>query len=274
MRPSRVQARSWFGTLNNYTDQELAEVREFQNRCEYLAIGFHVGEKSHIPHIHVLVQFKNARGWPKVSNRFHWEIRRGNVIQAVNYLNKESRLEEYGQRPIDRKSRAEEWAEFVQSIHQGTVDKDSILYARYSTYAERRMAELKPRSIYQGDLKDKNLWIVGPAGCGKSRMVHLAFTPDQIHFKIMNKWWDGYHGQRCVLLEDVDPEQCRRSAHFFKVWCDRYPFTGEIKNAITQINPADYHLVVTSNYTIEECFYSNDVAAILRRFEVIQFSSG
>lgn len=34
----------------------------------------------------------------------------------------------------------------------------------------------------------------------------------------------------------------------------------------------DYHLVVTSNYPIEECFEGVDAEAIAARFEVLKFN--
>ena len=54
-----------------------------------------------------------------------------------------------------------------------------------------------------------------------------------------------------------------------KVWADRYPFPGEIKGGrIEGIRPLK--VIVTSNYTPEECFpNSNDLEPILRRFKVV-----
>ena len=56
-----------------------------------------------------------------------------------------------------------------------------------------------------------------------------------------------------------------------KIWADRYTFTGEIKGAHSVIAPS-YNLIVTSNYSIRECFSSiEDVEAIQRRFTEIYF---
>lgn len=267
----RQQSRSWFGTLNNYTPEELNAVREFRASCVYLAIGFHVGEKSHLQHIHIFVQFKNPRGWPKLSPRIHWEKRRGKVEEAINYLNKENRLEEFGVRPQDRKDIDEQWADFVESIHTNTVDKDSKMYARYEGYAKRRLAELKPKRDFDGELRSKNLWIYGPPGVGKSRMVRQTFCSSQIYHKQINKWWDAYQDEQCVLIEDIDPRQCEYLAHHMKVWADRYSFGGEVKNGRMQINPL-YNLVVTSQYSIEECFPGRDNEAVRRRFDTLELN--
>lgn len=267
MAAKRVQSRSWFGTLNNYNDAELIELRCFD--CVYKAIGFHVGQKSKLPHLHCVVQFKNPRGFPKLSKRWHWESRKGDIKQAIDYLNKDNKLEEYGDRPPEKKDLADEWADFVSSIHKGQVDQDSMMFARYRSYTLHRLADLRPRKDYEGELRAKNVWIWGPPGVGKSRMVRQTFRPDQIYTKFLNKWWDNFKDERCVLIEDADPKQCSMLAHYFKVWSDRYSFGAEIKNGRIQINPCDFHLVVTSNYSIYQCFDELDIGPLLRRFDVI-----
>lgn len=267
MAPKRQQSRSWFGTLNNYTQEELLELRTFD--CEYHAIGFHVGEKSKLPHLHCVVQFKNPRGFPKLSKRWHWEPRKGDITQALNYLNKDHKLEEYGDKPPEKRSPEDEWKDYVSLIHKGQVDQDSKLFARYRSYTLHRLADLRPRRDYEGELSAKNVWIWGPPGVGKSRMVRQTFRPDQIYTKFLNKWWDNYRNEPCVLIEDADPNQCAMLAHYFKIWSDRYSFGAEVKNGRVQVNPCDFYLVVTSNYFLSECFEERDQGPLLRRFDII-----
>ena len=59
------------GTLNNYTVQELEQLRTHE--CRYMALGFHVGLKSHLPHVHILIEYKNAKVRPIFNKRIHWE---------------------------------------------------------------------------------------------------------------------------------------------------------------------------------------------------------
>lgn len=103
-------------------------------------------------------------------------------------------------------------------------------------------------------------------------MVRETFDSSQIYTKYLNKWWDAYEGEPCVLIEDADPTQCKYLAHHFKVWCDRYSFAAEQKNGRIQINPGDFHFVVTSNYSIDECFEGVDHEAIKERFDELKFN--
>ena len=84
-----------------------------------------------------------------------------------------------------------------------------------------------------------------------------------------NKWWCNYTGQDTVVIEEADPKNMEHLADRLKVWADRYPFPGEIKGGrIEGIRPLK--VIVTSNYTPEECFpNSNDLEPILRRFKVV-----
>lgn len=264
------KSRSWIGCLNNYTVLELDQLKAVP--CVYCALGFHVGAKSELPHVHIDMEFKNQVHRPKFNPRIHWEPRRGNIEQALAYLNKEDKLEERGVRPRmpQRGGKDQVWASFIDSIHAGEVDKDSIMYARFSSYADRRVSELNASKTFDGELPSKNLWICGVTGCGKSRLAHEY--SESKYLKNMNKWWDGYSRQKVVLIEDVDPDcfKIPQTVSNFKKWADRYPFEAEIKGGCVKVNAADYELVVTSQYKIRDCFSKTDADAVLRRFDVLK----
>lgn len=122
----------------------------------------------------------------------------------------------------------------------------------------------KNPEVIQGPLK--HFWIYGPAGCGKTSWVWEA-KPEDLYVKNANKWWDGYKNQNIVLIDDWDPSH-KVLAHHLKQWADRYPFLGEMKGAGRLMRPA--HIIITSNYSIEECFEGPDVDAMKRRFTMIK----
>lgn len=115
----------------------------------------------------------------------------------------------------------------------------------------------------------KNIWIFGPPGCGKSMWAHQQAAQDEIYIKNVNKWWDGYiDGEvKLVIIEDFPVDDKAWLINILKIWSDRYPFTAEVKGSSIQIDPGTYIMIITSNYSIEQCFANQeDQDAIKRRF--------
>lgn len=82
------------------------------------------------------------------------------------------------------------------------------------------------------------LW--GPTGCGKSRLVHSSFP--RAYRKPKAKWWDGYHTQDTVILDDfyswISYDELLRVL-------DWYPLMVEFKNNYVRIFANTF--VFTSN---------------------------
>lgn len=95
----------------------------------------------------------------------------------------------------------------------------------------------------------KGIWYVGKSGCGKSSTARREF-PDS-YMKLANKWWDGYKGQKTVILDDLDKSH-EKLAYHLKIWGDHYGCTLEIKGGAVASNFEK--IIVTSQYYPDDIF--------------------
>lgn len=278
--PSLAQAnkksRCWVFTLNNYTQDDLERILSLPStttNVKYVCYGQEVGE-SGTPHLQGYIQFKNECRHSSVANllqRAYVAIRQGSLAQAVAYCQKEGNFHEAGELRIPKKEN--KWSDIVDLAEQGKLDviKDEypLIYLMHKPKLESLMSpNLEP---FQDDPKNHFEWWYGPTGTGKSRTVWEEYP--EHYDKQMNKWWDGYLYDNTVVIEEADPKKCEHMAYFFKRWCDHYPFRAEIKNGhLNNIRPNK--IIVTSNYTIKECFPNQqDWEPLMRRFKVVRFDS-
>lgn len=85
----------------------------------------------------------------------------------------------------------------------------------------------------------------GEPGTGKTTFARTEY-PGSLYIKPQSKWWDGYSGQKTVVLDDLDSD-CL--GHYLKIWGDKWAATGEVKGGTV---PLKYdRFIVTSNYSIE-----------------------
>lgn len=268
-----LQARQFHIVANEKVLPELQKVIDLINTKPVRYLLCRIGKnKKGNDHAHIYACFlRPVRLSSKSTHGCHIAKCRGTPEQNITYIKSHHPTEvcELGKPPEGNENIGETFDSFVENLKKGIVDKYSKMYARFEGYANRRLAEMKPRTVYNGDLKAKNLWMWGPQRTGKSYWAD-NFLPKpkyEVYDKSPNKWWDGYCDEKIVLLEDFDPEQCQYIAHYVKKWADRKPITGAIKGGSMRICPANFHLIVTSNYSIDQCFNEKDAAAIKERFE-------
>ena len=128
---------------------------------------------------------------------------------------------------------------------------------------------LLSRSDIDGELE--NLWYVGPPGTGKSLCAREKFP--EHYLKALNHWWDGYAGESTVIIDEWELTSGKFLGHHLKIWADRYAFKMEVKGS-TLPPQRPKRIIITSNYTIEECFGADPTltAAVRRRFRVVDFA--
>lgn len=101
----------------------------------------------------------------------------------------------------------------------------------------------------------RGIWLYGPPGTGKSRAgntIAQKLYKEDAYIKPQSKWWDGYTGQKVVMLDDLDFLGGQTLGHYIKRWADRHAVTGEIKGST--INCQHDIFIITSNYTIQQLY--------------------
>lgn len=268
--PSTPQrSRGWCFTLNNYQPEDINQLGVIE--CQYLVYGREVAPTTGTPHLQGYVHFPSEKTLRRVKSilgpRYHLEARLGSIEQAIQYCKKDGDFLERG-KVLARQAAKDVWGDVLDLAEAGDLTTIKEEYPRhYLIYFKTLMSIRAFNSTpLEGELEHE--WWFGPTGTGKSRMIWEKYPH---HYqKSVNKWWDGYFGQEVVAIEEWEPKnECTASK--LKIWADRYPFPGEIKGGtLEKIRPKK--IIVTSNYTIRECFPNpQDHEPLLRRFKVLHF---
>lgn len=265
------QSRCWMFTQNNYTrdDEDVLMKAE----CKYMLYGYEVGEQG-TPHLQGYVVFecnKRMSAVKQILPRAHWEIRRGTHEQASEYCKKDGHFIEKGEPPMSKRQQGDNeiarWDAARESAKLGKFDDiPSDIYFRYTTNAHKihALAQVVPASQSFLDF----YWFYGATGTGKSKRARDE-NPGY-YVKQTNKWWDGYTDQPCVIIEEWSPEM-KMLGNYLKQWCDHHPFSAEIKGGTKCIRPPK--IIITSNYSIDECFDDpNVILPLKRRIQIKHFN--
>jgi hypothetical protein len=116
----------------------------------------------------------------------------------------------------------------------------------------------------------RGVWYWGAPGLGKSHKVRKS--EPELYLKAQNKWWDGYSGEKAVLLDDFDKGGICLG-HYLKIWTDKWACNGEIKGSTIPLNHDRFY--ITSNYSPDTLFNEDEelLTAIKRRFKITHFDS-
>jgi hypothetical protein len=256
-------------------------------------VGHEKGTKTGYEHYQGFVVFETTKSAMQVKSKLtdqtHVEISRESSKKCIEYCRKEHRIryekniQSYAPVEKVRSGRNDDhWRELIKDCERMEADEIREKYPKdwvlRRTVIERMITEASAKNarIWGGLLQQKNFWIWGDPGVGKSRWAIEQIAMPNVLRKNNNKWWCNYHcsDTRLVILEDYPAlPQGDALQYHMKVWADRYPFLGEIKGGGVIIEPGRFAIVVTSNYRIEECFSKEqDRKALLRRFREIQMT--
>lgn len=263
--------KRWCFTVNNW--QPIDEETFQQLECKYLVYGREVGE-SGTPHLQGYVTFKTNKaltGLKKIHATAHWEQAKGTSEQAATYCKKDGDYFEKGDTP-SQGNRTDLKA--VCDLIKSGESLQTIASEHPDTWVKfgRGLRDLKLilEDPYEHD-GVRGIWIYGPPKTGKSHHARLFAEAQGGYFnKAQNKWWDGYNGEPCAILDDMDNDALH---HYIKIWGDKWACTGETKGGT--INLKHKWFIITSNESIEELFNQKPQVmrdAIRRRFKQIHLT--
>lgn len=262
-----AQARYWLLTIND-TDSGESWIPPSQlpDGVAWLRGQKEIGANAGRPHWQLFVTFKRAVRLAAIkrifTNRCHAEPSRSTSAEAYVFKDDTAITGtrfELGEKPFNRSNKTD-WALAKSKAKLGLLDEcpPDIYVKYYRTLKAIAMDNMtKPADL----TSCCGIWIYGPPGTGKSHYARQHYG-NSLYLKAQNKWWDGYQGERNVLLDDFD---CKVLGHYIKIWADKYCFMAEAKGSSMQIRP--HNFIVTSNYKIEELFDCPIlIEAIKRRF--------
>lgn len=263
------RSRGWVFTINNYTDEDVKGLAMVG--YQYLVYGKEVGEQG-TPHLQGYVYFKNPIALKSLSKkipRASLQVRRGTHDQAREYCIKDGDVFEDGVPPqqnggdklatrIDRNKRLRE------DSYDTLLDSGDISFLELEKLKRCRLVYEQEGPAYSAE-GTRGIWVHGKPGTGKT---HFARNFDPGYFtKAQNKWFDGYTGQKTIVLDDLDKFGICLG-HYLKIWADKWPCTGEVKGGT--INLKHETFIVTSNYTPDDLWPDDEEMrlAIKRRFQM------
>lgn len=285
-----MRARHWVLTVNNYVSEDKSMFEDIKELSTYWIYGKEIGENG-TPHLQCYLAFKKTiylnklkKYWP----RGHFEVMQSkDPKRAADYCKKGAQshsewdklgvsgpnfglnadFKEYGELPATQGAAGGDktkklWDDVRKNAIDGNFNEipPNILITHYGNI-KKFYYDHQPRPA---DLPEPcGEWIWGKPGVGKSHMARIE-NPSY-YDKMLNKWWDQYDGEECILLDDFEIDH-KIFGHHLKRWSDKYSFTAEVKNHIQNIRPLK--IVVTSNYHPKQIWDGDMLEAILRRFKI------
>ena len=246
--------------------------------CKYLIYGKEVGANL-TPHLQGFIVFPLQMTLSAAIKKLqgcHVEVAKGSVEQNITYCSKDGVVTELGIKPLSPTEKGdtekERWTKIIQAAKDDDQEWLKANEPRVWAEGQRTICSIQQRCrpvAVDRDVLD-NVWMWGPTGTGKSRKARED-NPGAYIKDPTTKWWDGYEGQDCVIIDDFDKYQVALGGQF-KRWFDHYPFECEKKGmSAYMIRPKK--MVVTSNYPIEGVW--NDAETLepmRRRFKVVKLS--
>lgn len=262
------RSRAYCFTINNYTEDDVCQVKALAEIASYVVVGKEVGENS-TPHLQGYVYFKEAKTFTSVKKkitRAHLELTKGSPEDNRRYCTKDGDvLLEHGVPP--RQGNRND----IQQVVEGLKDGDNMraVIEKAKSVQSIKVAEvwLKYNEVKR-DWKPEVRWYYGKTGTGKTRTAREWLGEDIYTCLDTIKWMEGYDQHENVLIDDMRKDFAK--FHQLLKLLDRYDYKVETKGGSRQFLARK--IAITAPMRPEHMFQTReDVQQLLRRIdEIIQ----
>lgn len=270
------RSRAWVYTLNNYTPEELASLKELTTRPKgpvYNVYAEEVGDAG-TPHVQGYLYYRNPRAWSSVSSqipRAFMEPAKGSCASNLDYIkgpyNKNGKSKPVNPTAIElgtppKQGNRIDIQDVCELVQQGQSMREIVPLA--TSCQSVRMAEISLRYFEpKRDYMTNIYWFYGSTGTGKTTKA-LALCDDPYMAMDTDKWWDGYDAHSDVIIDDYRASFCKFST-LLKLG-NQAPHAIETKGGTRQFRAR--RIFITTPYSVDRTWSSRtseDICQLKRR---------
>lgn len=261
-------------TLNNYSELDFDRLKLFiETNCVYGILGREIGSNG-THHIQGYCNFGRTgrktfgalKAETALGQKCHIEKAIAGDQENQKYCSKEGLFWEFGS--VQSPGQRNDLAAVATAIKDGksleeVADQFPSQFIKY----HRGIEAYKSLHDSKNTRKEKTVVyvLVGAPGTGKSRYANAkATTSGSVYYKPRGEWWDGYHGQHSVVIDDF--YGWIKYDELLKIM-DRYPYQVPVKGGYRQFTSKN--IFITSNVDVDKWYkfegYNTD--ALFRRIE-------
>lgn len=262
------RSRGWCFTINNYTDEHIKTVRELD--AEYIVFGREIAPTTGTPHLQCFAYFKSQRTFQSMKKHSQKE----HTLKKQTEPRTQSRiLHERTQRRRNRHMpharQTHRLRNHKKMVKEGaTIREIAEVATSYQTIKfAQTLLSIAPNATLRTNIHVR--WYWGATATGKTRAAFeeaTAISEPWISSRNL-RWWDGYTGQKCVIIDDMRGDFC--TFHEMLRILDIYPLRLEIKGG--SVAAAYTNVWITSAYPPDKIWQSiEDKEQLLRRIHEIK----